>query len=117
HSGWESPKPLVSPGRHHRRAPHLQAVVASGREGPMIVPGSGGKLLQCVCVAILAAGTMSAQTSTPAPEAVDVQKLGPQVGAKVPDFKLNDQQGQPRTLRSVMGPKGALLVFFRSADW
>jgi peroxiredoxin len=47
----------------------------------------------------------------------DVQKLGPQIGARVPDFTLFDQQGQPRTLASLMGPQGLMLVFFRSADW
>ena len=48
---------------------------------------------------------------------VDVTKLGPQVGVKAPDFTLPDQQGQRRTLASLMGPKGLVLVFFRSADW
>lgn len=47
----------------------------------------------------------------------DVQKLGPQVGSRVPDFTLVDQRGQSRTLASLMGPNGAMLVFFRSADW
>lgn len=60
-------------------------------------------------------GGSGAQAPTPVP--IDVQKLGPQVGTRVPDFSLPDQQGQTRTLQSVMGPKGALLVFFRSADW
>jgi cytochrome oxidase Cu insertion factor (SCO1/SenC/PrrC family) len=83
----------------------------------MISSGPAAKLARAATVAILAAGSLSAQTPSTAAVTVDVQKLGPQVGAKVPDFKLNDQQGQPRTLRSVMGPKGVLLVFFRSADW
>ena len=48
---------------------------------------------------------------------IDVSKLGPQVGARVPDFNLKDQNGKSWTLPSVMGPKGAMLVFFRSADW
>lgn len=47
----------------------------------------------------------------------DVQKLGPQVGSTVPDFSLPDQNGRTRTLRSLMGPKGLMLVFSRSADW
>ena len=47
----------------------------------------------------------------------DVQKLGPQVGSRVPDFALPDQSGHARTLSSLMGPKGLMLVFFRSADW
>ena len=48
---------------------------------------------------------------------IDVSKLGPQVGEHVPDFSLKDQNGQTRTLESIMGPKGAMLVFHRSADW
>jgi hypothetical protein len=48
---------------------------------------------------------------------IDVSKLGPQVGEHVPDFSLKDQNGQTRTLQSIMGPKGAMLVFYRSADW
>jgi hypothetical protein len=42
---------------------------------------------------------------------------GPNIGEKVPDFQLQDQNGNEKTLRSIMGPKGALLVFYRSADW
>jgi|RhiMetdeSRZDD1v2_1073273.scaffolds.fasta_scaffold08971_2 peroxiredoxin len=48
---------------------------------------------------------------------IDVSKLGPQVGTTVPDFNLADQYGRKRTLQSVMGPKGAMIVFYRSADW
>ncbi|MBA3271514.1 MAG: hypothetical protein H0T71_13500 [Acidobacteria bacterium] len=49
--------------------------------------------------------------------AVDVSKLGPQVGERVRDFRLKDQTGKTWTLESIMGPKGAMLVFYRSADW
>lgn len=48
---------------------------------------------------------------------IDVSKLGPQVGERVPDFSLNDQNGHTQTLQSIMGSKGAMLVFYRSADW
>jgi len=48
---------------------------------------------------------------------VDPQTLGPKIGERVPDFSLPDQHGATRTLRSTFGPKGAVLVFFRSADW
>jgi hypothetical protein len=41
----------------------------------------------------------------------------PAVGSKVPDFEASDQDGVRRSLHSIMGPKGAMLVFFRSADW
>jgi cytochrome oxidase Cu insertion factor (SCO1/SenC/PrrC family) len=59
----------------------------------------------------------AAQQSSPQPPLPDVQKLGPQIGTRVPDFTLLDQKGQSRTLASLMGPKGLVLVFFRSADW
>jgi peroxiredoxin len=39
------------------------------------------------------------------------------VGDRVPDFSLKDQNGKDWTLQSIMGPKGAMLVFIRSADW
>lgn len=48
---------------------------------------------------------------------IDVSKLGPQVGQQVPDFSLPDQTGRSRTLQSIMGPRGVMLVFLRSADW
>lgn len=48
---------------------------------------------------------------------VDVASLGPQVGERVPDFRLPDQGGAVRTLESVSGPNGVMLLFHRSADW
>jgi hypothetical protein len=44
-------------------------------------------------------------------------KTGPAVGQPVPDFSLQDQTGRRQTLKSVSGPRGTMLVFFRSADW
>jgi peroxiredoxin len=43
------------------------------------------------------------------------QGVGP--GARIPDFRLPDQNGNFQTFQSVRGPKGAMLVFYRSADW
>jgi peroxiredoxin len=44
-------------------------------------------------------------------------KTGPEVGQLIPDFSAVDQDGRTQTLESIKGPKGAMLVFFRSADW
>jgi hypothetical protein len=44
-------------------------------------------------------------------------KTGPAVGSVVPQFEAPDQNGHVQTLQSVAGPKGTLLVFYRSADW
>lgn len=42
---------------------------------------------------------------------------GPPVGSTVPAFSAVDQNGKQQTLKGVLGPKGGLLVFYRSADW
>ncbi len=42
---------------------------------------------------------------------------GPPAGSRMPDFTLRDQDGKTHTLRSLLGPKGAAILFFRSADW
>ncbi len=64
---------------------------------------------------VLAVG--HAAVPQPSSPTIDVDKLGPQVGTAVPNFSLPDQHGEPRPLTSLMGPRGAILVFFRSADW
>jgi hypothetical protein len=52
-------------------------------------------------------------------QAASVQALpiGLAVGQKAPDFSILDQFGQPQTLETLRGPKGTVLLFFRSADW
>lgn len=42
---------------------------------------------------------------------------GPPIGTRLPEFELRDQTGKARTLKSLLGSKGAVIVFFRSADW
>ena len=64
--------------------------------------------------ALPSAGRRQPQTAVAAP---NVDALGPKVGDTLPAFTLQDQQGRTRPLSSLMGPKGAVLVFFRSADW
>ena len=70
-------------------------------------------LLSTWCIDEAAAG----QGAGAARAKVDVSRLGPQVGERVPDFSLPDQTGRIRNLESIMGPRGAMLVFLRSADW
>jgi hypothetical protein len=40
-------------------------------------------------------------------------KTGPEVGQPVPAFSAMDQDGRTQTLKSIMGTKRAMLVFFR----
>jgi hypothetical protein len=74
-------------------------------------------LLSAVALAALSWQPSAAQQGSPSRTPIDVAKLGPQVGQTVPDFSLSDQTGKTWTRQSIMGPRGAMLVFFRSADW
>ena len=78
-----------------------------------ITPSMSKRPLATLAAAVLSVASLASQ----APVAIDTSKLGPQVGATVPAFSGVDQFGTPRTLASTYGPKGAMLVFFRSADW
>jgi peroxiredoxin len=66
---------------------------------------------------VFVAATVTFIVSTLAAQTPDPQTLGPKVGMHVQEFSLRDQTGEMRSLRSVFGPKGAVLIFFRSADW
>ena len=48
---------------------------------------------------------------------VDASQIGLPPGAPAPDVSLPDQAGRTRDLASLAGPRGLILVFFRSADW
>lgn len=77
-----------------------------------------GVVLGLVGLGLLIGSRSVAQQPSSAPRTrIDVAKLGPQVGQMVPDFSLKDQNGKVWTRASIMGPKGALLLFYRSADW
>ena len=52
-----------------------------------------------------------------APVSIDTTRLGPQIGAVVPPVTGVDQFGRPQTLGSIYGPRGAMVVFYRSASW
>jgi len=73
-----------------------------------------------VFVALLAPASSAAPepATTPSPgDAIPVGRRGIVVGAPVPPFQAVDQSGRVRTLASIAGPKGSVIVFVRSADW
>ena len=43
--------------------------------------------------------------------------IGLDVGEKAPAFSARDQFGREQNLTTLKGPKGTVLLFFRSADW
>jgi cytochrome oxidase Cu insertion factor (SCO1/SenC/PrrC family) len=75
-------------------------------------------LFLAILLAMVVPGSLTGgQTPQPQLQDIDEDTLGPQVGQQVPDFRLTDQNGKVWARDSIMGPKGAMLVFFRSADW
>jgi hypothetical protein len=72
-------------------------------------------LLNCALLAIaLPSGSPCAAEPT---WLQDAAAIGIPAGAKAPGFELPDQAGHKRSLSSLMGRRGLVLVFFRSADW
>ncbi len=77
------------------------------------------RILSSLSLLLLAGLIMPAPVAaqTLEPSKIDVSELGPQVDEIVPDFSLMDQNGETWTRDAIMGPNGAMLVFFRSASW
>lgn len=68
-------------------------------------------------LAICGAITFAAAFAVAAPSA-SADDLGPPVGAQAPSIGTPlDEAGKPRALADLMGPKGLVLLFFRSAGW
>ena len=42
---------------------------------------------------------------------------GPAVGERIPMFEAVDQHGARRSFDDIKGPAGAMILFYRSADW
>jgi hypothetical protein len=61
-----------------------------------------------IILALVAAQFAIAQDSIPS---------GPAVGETIPAFSLPDQRGNLQDLDSITGPRGAVILFHRSADW
>ena len=79
---------------------------------PMSLPSAVATTLRVLASAAVALALIAMASAQ-----VDISKLGPPVGARAIDFQLVDQFGGAQTLKSLAGPKGTMLVFFRSADW
>lgn len=62
-----------------------------------------------LCLALLQAPPAATDNPDPAGRR-------PKVGEALPAFSLEDQHGASRNFASLTGPKGLVLVFFRSAD-
>ena len=71
------------------------------------------RLLVLSAFSLLTAAPVFAQ----APSAGSPIDIGPAIGARAPALAVTDSKGGARTLPSLTGKKGVVLVFFRSARW
>jgi len=61
--------------------------------------------------------TLGSGGQNPLPAQVSPTSIGLAVGQKAPDFEAIDQFGRTQTTETLKGPRGTMLLFFRSADW
>ena len=66
---------------------------------------------------LLARTALALVLTAPATASEYVDSWGPSVGTTIPEASFEDQAGQPRTFTRLMGSRGLLLFFNRSADW
>lgn len=93
-----------------RRSKSLRATAASLRHQTSVVRTT---VLCCVVAGCLAGW----QALAVAQDGRSGPTVGPQIGSVVPEFAGTDQFGRTQTVQGVLGAKGAMIVFFRSADW
>ena len=72
----------------------------------------GSAVLFFAGVSALLGGQESPSSNPAAPSSV-----GLEVGQRAPTFALSDQFGQQQSNETLKGSNGAVLLFFRSADW
>jgi len=73
---------------------------------------TGIAVLISIGLLTLASGQEIRQTS----DAV-ARPIGLEIGQQAPAFALMDQFGNEQSYKTLKGPKGTVLLFFRSADW
>ena len=79
-------------------------------------PTARGALLALIS-SLAAAPALAQNFLTDIPAGSRGMVSGPEVGERIPDFSAYDQNGNLASLGDVMGPNGAMVVFYRSADW
>jgi len=73
-----------------------------------------------IAVAVLFAVVSSAFASgqeNPATSHGSASSVGLEIGQQAPAFALPDQFGHEHTNETLKGPKGTVILFFRSSDW
>jgi hypothetical protein len=73
-----------------------------------------------IAIAVLFVVVSSAFVSAlenPATNHASASSVGLEIGQQAPAFALQDQFGHEHSNETLKGPKGTVILFFRSADW
>ena len=73
------------------------------------------RAMTVLCLFIMLAGGIAQEKS--ASQQPASPSIGLPIGAKEPAFELRDQFDRSESNATLKGPKGTILLFFRSADW
>ncbi len=75
------------------------------------------RLITLVAILLMAPLMRAQEDFDPLDPTDDDAQMGIEVGARIPEFRAVDQNGKEWDFDALKGPKGAVFVFHRSADW
>lgn len=76
------------------------------------------KYLKCMGLAVLFCLAMPALAQQAGRIRIPTNlTTGPEIGERIPMFEAVDQHGERRGFEDIKGPAGAMILFYRSADW
>ena len=87
------------------------------KNNPRVCGWAAAMVLSLFALPALSQPVYSTEFLTDIPAGSRGMVSGPEVGERIPDFEALDHNGNLVSLADVMGPGGAMVVFFRSADW
>jgi cytochrome oxidase Cu insertion factor (SCO1/SenC/PrrC family) len=74
------------------------------------------KIAVAVLIVVVSSAFASGQEN-PSTNHGSAPSVGLEIGQQAPTFALPDQFGHEHTNETLKGPKGTVILFFRSADW
>ena len=75
------------------------------------------RFLALLAILLMTQAIVAQEDFDPLDPTDDDAQMGIDVGTKIPEFRAVDQNGKVWDFDALKGPKGAVLVFHRSADW
>src|SRR6266436_1555576 len=79
-------------------------------------PGAKVKVKIALLISVVLLAAASGQESRLSTGA-SAPPIGLEIGQRAPQFTLVDQFGHEQSNETLKGPKGTIVLFFRSADW